>query len=136
MRIGKRKLSGRDSALLLLALALCLGAATVFKTCGPREDGTWMSCHDADQAVIGIGAALAVLALLRLPARGKGKIALDALIAALAAAAAIIPGNIIPLCMMRTMRCHVLFRPAVIVLGALIVAAAGWDVFKTLKKER
>ena len=133
MRIGRQKLNMRDGILLLLGLTLCLATQLA---CGPRGDGSEMICRDASQAVVWLGGALAALALLRLPARGRVRLALDALIAALAAAAAILPGNLLPLCMMRTMRCHFLLRPAVILVGVAILAFAGWDALKTLRARR
>ena len=39
----------------------------------------------------------------------------------------IIPGHVISLCMMETMRCHSIFRPAVTVIGALLVIIAVID---------
>ena len=133
MRIGKRKLNKWDGILLLLGLALCFAAELA---CGPRDDGSEMICRDAGQAVVWLGGALAALALLHLPARGRVRLALDALIAALAAAAAILPGNLLPLCMMRTMRCHFLLRPAVVLVSVAIIALAGWDALKTLRARR
>ena len=42
---------------------------------------------------------------------------------------AILPGNLIGLCMMDTMRCRSVMRPAVIVFSLLMIAAAIFDLF-------
>ena len=46
-----------------------------------------------------------------------------------ALAAAVLPGGVIPLCMMATMRCQSVMKPAMLLTGiliALLAAAAAW----------
>ena len=39
------------------SLLMAVGTATVFRACPIKEDGTWMHCHTAQNAVVAAGAA-------------------------------------------------------------------------------
>ena len=61
-----------DILLPLLALAFFLGLLFVFGPCGTKEDGGWMTCHWAGQALRGLAGVLLVIALLHLlPGRAE-----------------------------------------------------------------
>ena len=64
----------------------------------------------------------------------KMKMGLDIAIIPMALLAAAIPGNIINLCMIATMRCHTIMHPAVIVMSVLMIAAAVFDLVMQRKK--
>ena len=114
-----------------------IGVRTFFAPCGPKEDGSWMSCHWAEAALFALAVVLTVQAAIRLALRAPGAKRGAALaMLPVALAAAIVPGGLIPLCMMRTMRCHFLLRPAVILVSVAIIALAGWDALKTLRARR
>ena len=121
-----------------LGLILVLGTSTASKACAIKEDGTWMHCHTAQTMAAGIGCVICLLALCAVflqtgrknsaSSGGSGApraavIALYAACIAGAAAAFMIPGGIIPMCMMNTMRCHAVMKPFVRVMSALIIAA-------------
>lgn len=111
--------------LLALSLALTLGTKFIFHACGAKEDGGWMSCHWAQQTVIGAGVVLTVLAVLLLLQRGaKGRRVLSLAMVPVALYAMLLPGTIVSLCMMSDMRCRAFMRPAVLLFGALIIIAA------------
>ena len=130
-----KKIKITDLILLVLSLVLCIGVKLLFPACDPKEDGSWMACHWAEQAVFACGIALAVMSLLRffVDLRMKKGIALAMIPAA--AIAALIPNLFIRLCMMQTMQCHAKMRPAVIICCVLIVLAAGADLVQRGKKE-
>ena len=111
--------------LTVLCAALSAGVKLMFHACAKPESGMWMHCHDAENAVSGIAAGLAVLALLMLLIK-NGKIAgaIGLLIAAGAVVSALIPGHIVKMCMMDTMRCHAVMKPAVMIFGAGIALLA------------
>ena len=113
--------------LLVLSLCLAVGVVTLFRPCAPKEDGTWMHCHDASLWVMGLALATAAAAVLRLVLKKGGRL-LDALIIALAAFAGIIPGRIISLCMMGDMRCNLIMKPAVTVFAVLLVLCGAVDL--------
>lgn len=120
----------------ILSFILTIGVLLIFPACGPKDDGTFMMCHWAGQAVFGMGIVLTVISVIVL-IFGSGKAAAGASLsaAALAVLTALTPEILIPLCKMPTMQCHTLMRPAVIVLSALIAAAAVVDAVIILKRK-
>ncbi len=79
------------------------------------------TCHWAGQALAGLGVVLtaqAVTGMLLGNAKAREGVSLSMIPAALLAA--LIPGAIIPLCMMETMRCNTTMKPAAILIAALI----------------
>ena len=105
--------------LLALSLILTIGVLTVFRPCAAKEDGSWMNCHYAAQYVMAAGLALCVLSLLHLIPR-ISRILLDVLQLALSVLVLLIPGTLVHLCMMDSMRCNAVTHPAVSVFAALI----------------
>ena len=132
----KKKISVLDVVLPAVGLAFLLGALFVFGPCGPKEDGSWMTCHWAGQAVTGVAALLLVLELVRLFV-GDNRVKLGLDIAAIPAAllAALIPGHLIRLCMMADMRCRSVMSPAVTVFSVLMIVLSAADIFLLAKKK-
>lgn len=132
-----KKLKERIGGIILtvLSIALTAGVKTVFSACGPKDDGTFMNCHWAEQAVFGIGAALTVISVLIL-VFGGSRAGAGASLAAIPAAvtAALTPAGLINLCMMTNMQCHAAMRPAVIVLSALIAVTAAVNAAVIFRK--
>lgn len=117
--------------LFLLCLIQALGIKTIFKAC-PAHDGTYMSCHWAEQAVLAFAIALTILSLLALIAKSvQAKKALCLSIIPLTVLSALIPGKFITLCMMADMRCISIMKPAVQTTDALIgiFALAAFIIF-------
>ena len=117
--MSKPKLT--DIVLLLLSLALCLGVKLVFHACGMKEDGSYMNCHWAEQAVFAVSAGLTITSVFRLFLDRKAKAGAALAMSVTAAVTALIPGACIRLCMMDTMRCHAIMRPGVIILSGLLM---------------
>ena len=118
-----------DFVLPILALCLLLGLFFVFGPCGIKEDGGWMTCHWAGQALRGIAALELALALLHLiPAPHERKIGLDMALIGTSVLAVCIPGYLVGLCMMADMRCRSVMTPAVTVLSGLLIVAALADL--------
>lgn len=122
---GKTKRSEVAGGITLAAcILLAVGVMTLFPACGPKDDGTWMSCHQAQLAVCAIACVMSLLSLVALfVRRGVGRW-LHVIVAVLAVVAALVPGTVIPLCMMAGMQCRAVMRPSVILLGALIAVCA------------
>lgn len=112
-----------DYILLLLSLALCLGVKLVFHACGVKDDGSYMACHWAEQAVFLSSIGLTITAVLRLFLDRKQKAGAALAMSVTAVLSALIPGVGIRLCMMETMRCHAMMRPTVMIVCGLIAAA-------------
>ena len=129
----KNKIGAMDIVLLLLSAVLLIGVLTVFAPCGPKEDGSWMTCHWAGRAVAGAAAALTVIAALR-PIARNARLGLDLAMLPISLLTLLLPGKLIGLCMMAEMRCRSVMTPAVTVLSLLIAAAAAIDAFLQKKK--
>lgn len=124
-----------DFVLPILALCLLLGLLFVFGPCAPKEDGGWMTCHWAGQALKGIAALELVLSLLHLiPAPDQRKIGLDFALIGTAILAVCVPGYLINLCMMADMRCRSVMTPAVTVLSVQLIAVSLADYLTRRKK--
>ena len=125
-----------DILLPLLALSFFLGLLFVFGPCGPKEDGGWMTCHWAGQALRGVTGMMLVIALLHLiPGRAGLKMGLDLAMLPAAVLALLLPGRLIGLCTMTSMRCRSLMTPAVTVFSVLLLAVAALDLLLQRKKK-
>lgn len=112
---------------LALALLLAIGAATFLGPC-VHADGAYGACHWAGRALTGLGIVLsaqALLALLFTDAKIREGISLSIVPAALLAA--LTPGVVMPLCMVETMRCNLVTRPAALVLAVFIAVLSAVD---------
>ena len=123
-------------ASFICAALLVLGVMTLFKACGPAEDGTFMHCHDVQLCVFALGLCLAGLSLVlvflsrsrlvRLFLEGAGLV--------LSAAAALLPGRLMPMCMMETMRCQALMKPFVTLTACLLAILFAVSLAGDLRK--
>ncbi|BEU88822.1 hypothetical protein TAMA11512_22860 [Selenomonas sp. TAMA-11512] len=130
MKQGKRNFGATDVLLLVLNAAFFIGIQSVFMPCEARPDGTWMHCHWAGQALTGVAAVLAVTALLHLViSRPQVKQGLSLAMIPLSVLAILLPGHLIELCMMETMRCHTVMKPAVTAISLLNILLAAVDVY-------
>ena len=111
--------------LLALSLVIAIGSQTFLSPC-VHEDGTFAPCHWAGQALLGLGCALAVIAVLALcVSRARFGAYLSAL--PVCVLGILTPGTLIDLCHMSTMRCRMVMQPAMIILfsAALLCALTG-----------
>lgn len=107
---------------VLVSAVYLVGTLTFFRPCGPKEDGSFMHCHTA-------GVALTVLAVILLALSAadlciKGGIIKNITAAVYAACGVLmilIPGTLIPLCMMPEMRCRADMRPGAVIFGILLI---------------
>ena len=134
----KQKRFGLTDLLLLGASVLYLVLMlTVFRACGPKEDGTWMSCHWAHRVVLAFGILLILQSLLHLvcshPYRKQG-ISLAVIVTAFMST--LIPGRCIGLCMMADMNCHKLMVPGTLVLSILVILSAVFDLVVQIKRNK
>lgn len=114
-----KQFSPGAAAALLLSCVIAVGSVSFLGPC-VHEDGSFGACHWAGQAMLGIGLLLAVLSLAALLVK-DGRLRAGILFAATAAAVLglFIPGTLIRLCGMATMRCRAVMRPAMMLLCAL-----------------
>ena len=136
MNHEKRRFGITDVLLLVLNLIFFVGIQTVFAPCEARPDGSWMTCHWAGQALIGIAAALLAIAGMHLVIpRAQVKIGLSLAVIPVSVLAFAVPDHLIDLCMMETMHCHTVMEPAVTVLSLLNVLLAAADIYVYQKGE-
>ena len=120
MNEKKRRCGITDILMVVLNLIFFVGIQTVFAPCEARPDGSWMTCHWAGQALMGIAVALLAIAVMHLVIpRAQVKLGL----------ALVLPDHLIDLCMMETMHCHTVMEPAVTVLSLLNIMTAGADIY-------
>lgn len=120
----------------LLSALLLLGTATVFQPCAAKEDGTWMHCHDVQTAVIAGSLFLTALLIGSGIIQSK-KYAITMYIAAAICSGVIffLPGIIMPMCMMHTMRCYAVMQPFVRIMSALVCISSLLEMVKAFRKE-
>ena len=128
-----RKIKLMDTLLLAVTAVFFIGVLTAFKPCGPMEDGSFMNCHWAGNAVAGIALVMLVIAVIHIIAGERGvKTGLSISLIPMSVLAIIIPGRLISMCMMPSMRCHAVMMPAVIIFSVITIVFAILDavVFK------
>ncbi len=119
--------------LTVLSSILLVGILTFAGPCGVHDDGTVSSCYWASRAVLGVGVVLVVISLVRIFERDEGeRRGLSFSAALLGVLVAVLPGVLIDLCMMQTMRCHTVMRPFALVMGVLIAVVGGVDLVRRL----
>lgn len=119
--------------LVVLGVAFAVLVATVAGPC-VHDDGSVSACSTSGNVLLGMGVAVAVIALARIfvPAKGVAR-ALGVAAAVLGVAIAVVPGTFTPLCMMETMHCRAVMQPTAMVCGALVAIVAIVDIVRTAR---
>ena len=123
------------AGLLLTAFAAILiaGVATFAGPCAFHEGQEPTSCIWASRALLGIGAVIAVLAIVRIFETDEGeRRGLSLSCGLLGFLAAALPGPIIALCADPSMHCNEVMRPFVMCLGIAIGLTGGIDLTRRL----
>ena len=119
------------------SLLLFLGSFTVFAACGIKEDGSWMRCHSAQTTVTICAAVLSACLLLQAFTRQKAlRVVLNGIGIAGSAIILLLPGKLMPMCMMRTMRCYTLFQPFVRIMAVLVVCSCLIQIVQAIRERR
>ncbi len=133
MKIQKRTLL--DFLPACLSLLIALGASTVFSACGAKEDGTWMHCHSAQTTVVIISLVMAVCLILQaFFSRRAAVICINGAAMAASAVLFMVPGNLVRMCMMHTMRCYTVFQPFVRIMAVILFSVCAFLILRTMKK--
>jgi hypothetical protein len=126
-----------DIVLLVVSLAYVVLLLTVFKACGPKDDGSFMKCQWAWRAVVTTSIVIAVNAVIHLAIPDKNiKLGLAIAIFTVSVANIFLAGTIIPLCGMATMECRTLTQPGNTVLGIITAIAAVADIIVSVIKKK
>ncbi len=130
------KINPTDIVLPILSVLLALGAVFLFHACPAKEDGSFMSCHWAQQTVFGLGLVLIVISGLHAGAGSRRmKMGISLSMIPVEVLTMLVPGCVIKLCAMKNMRCHTTMRPAVMVISILLLIASAIDVYINRKRE-
>ena len=120
---------------VILSLLLLTGTLTVFRACGPKEDGTWMHCHTAQNDIVIAAAILFVVFAAAAVIQNK---MLSGVIHVVGIAGSLIviliPGILVHMCMMDTMRCYEFMQPFTRVMGVLLILSAVINLIFANKK--
>lgn len=120
-----------------LSLLLALGSFTVFAACGVKEDGSWMRCHSAQTTVTLCAVLLSVFLVLPAFIRKRAlRIVLNGIGIAGSAIILLLPGKLMPMCMMHTMRCYTLFQPFVRIMAVLVACSCLIQVIQATRERR
>ncbi|MBQ8082373.1 MAG: DUF4418 family protein [Clostridia bacterium] len=130
----KRNYPILEAVILVLSLVLLIGLMTFLQPCGPREDGSWMNCHWAGEALKGVAGVLTIQAAALLFARRATRRGLAIGMIPTAILAILLPGQLIPLCVANTHQCQAVTRPAALVLGVLIAILALAEAIRSRKE--
>ncbi len=121
----------------VLCLLLAAGSATVFSACGMKEDGTWMRCHGAQDTVVLCAFILSAVLLFQAFLHQRIlRVILNVIGVTGAVSIFLIPGNLMPMCMMHTMRCYTLFQPFVRIMSVLICLVCIANVIRICKGKK
>lgn len=132
---GKNKMLSLIPA--AISLLLMIGVMTVFNACGPKDDGTFMHCHDAQKAAASCGAVTTVLLTVSAFIRNKAvRIVLDSVVLILSGVTFFIPGTIMPMCMMNTMRCYSVMQPFVRIMTVILAITVICEIISTVRSRR
>ncbi len=117
---------------LLLSVVITVGSVSFLGPC-VHEDGSFGACHWAGRALLGTGILLAAESLFTLLCKDS-RMRQGAFVPMLLTAClgCLIPGTLIDLCRMATMRCRALMQPAMILLLSIsaILSMIGFFVEK------
>ena len=106
---------------IIISLIIAVGSVSFFGPC-VHEDGSFGACHWAGQALFGIGMLLAALNFIALVVKSED-VRRGLLIAIILTTLLgfFIPGGLISLCRMASMRCRSVMMPSVRVLCVLVL---------------
>ena len=118
---------------MMLAILAITGIRTFAGPC-VHGDGTFTSCYWAGRAVCGLSVVIAAESLLVLWRKDTGLRRGLYLAEMLTAVLGILmPGTLISLCSMESMRCRMIMFPAMVVLFSLMLVSAAVGVLLTRK---
>ena len=132
----QKKISLKTVMPAFFSLLLLLGTATVFHPCEMKEDGTWMHCHDVQTAVITGSIILTVLLSAAAVIKNRWVKLIGYGVTVIGAAVMFfLPGDIMEMCMMHTMRCYAVMRPFVRIMCVLTAISAAFLLKRICKNK-
>ena len=123
--------------LLIISAFLMLGVEFVFPSCNAQEDGTFMSCHWAQQGVLAASMILTFMAIVLLIIQNsKTQLALSVCMTGGAIITALIPNTMIQLCVMPAMHCNAVMKPSVLACCIALAVISIVNLIVNVKTEK
>ena len=130
------KISVIDVVSVVVSVFFLVGITCWFGACGPKADGSYMNCHNAQIAVAVCGICLALLFLAEAFVRNKtARLILDAAALALCPVIFMIPGTLVHICLLSKMYCQVRLRPFAKGAAIFIALLTIWDIFQIVRNK-
>ncbi len=115
--------------LTALAALLIVGVLTFAGPCAVHDGGEVGGCFWAARAILGVAVVMLILSIVRIFERDEGeRRGLSFAVACLGVLVALMPGVLIDLCAIPTMRCHTFMQPYCIDAGTLAALVGGVDL--------
>lgn len=135
MNLGKN-FRVSDLIFTILNTLFFTGITFVFHACGPKADGSWMSCHYA-QNIIKLSSVIGIiLSIINIFVNVQTKLGIYISTLAISIGTIFIPGKLLPLCMMNDMRCNTITKPCTIIFAVIIALFSLTNLIFTLLKLR
>lgn len=125
-----------DLIFAILNILFFIGITFVFHACGPKADGSWMTCHYA-QNIIKLSSVIGmILSIINIFVNAQIKLGIYISTLAISIGTIFVPGKLIPLCMMNDMRCNAITKPCTIIFAVIIALSSLSNLIFTLLKLR
>ncbi len=135
MNLGKN-FRVSDLIFTILNTLFFTGITFVFHACGPKADGSWMTCHYA-QNIIKLSSVIGIiLSIINIFVNVQTKLGIYISTLAISIGTIFIPGKLLPLCMMNDMRCNAITKPCTIIFAVIIALFSLTNLIFTLLKLR
>lgn len=109
-----------DLIFAILNILFFIGITFVFHACEPKADGSWMTCHYA-QNIIKLSSAIGmILSIINIFVNVQTKLGIYVSTLAISIGTIFVPGKLIPLCMMNDMKCNAITKPSIIIFAVII----------------
>ena len=118
---------------LILSLVIVIGSQTILSPC-VHEDGSFGPCHWAGQALLGLGCVLIFLTVFALCVK-RVRLGVYLSMLPVCVLGILMPGTLIDLCHMSTMRCRMVMQPAMIILFSAVLLCALIGAILTARKK-
>lgn len=125
-----------DLIFAILNILFFLGITFVFHACAQKDDGSWMTCHYA-QNIITLSSVIGmILSIINIFVNVQIKLGIYISTFVIAIGTLFVPGKLIPLCMMSDMRCNSITKPSTIIFAIIIALFSLTNLIFTLLKLR
>lgn len=125
-----------DLIFAIINILFFIGITFVFHACGPKDDGSWMTCHYA-QNIITLSSVIGmILSIINIFVNAQTKLGIYLSCFVIAVGTIFVPGKLIKLCMMSDMRCNAITKPCTIVFSIIIILSAVMNLITILVNQK